>query len=301
MRKDINRRLRRRGAARQDYDFLKEHGVAAIFGPGTNVLDAARAVLDLMEGSPPQRLSGGACLSADALVQASFSSCGLGGPGSAVVSPLHSPPAWGRPWANPPPPPPPSPPNPHPPAPPPPPPRPPWPAAAPRFADRENRPAPPAPRCCWARPGSATSNMAWWKFGSNFSPSGVSFRTPWRSSVDSMSRSVICNADDQRLEAASSLSLAFLWDGLQGPLQIVRHRQHVAARKRRRHRSWHRPRRVACAGADFPLSAASRSARSFNSSFSSREPQQHIPLRLARRSAHRAPHRRPWTRGSCSR
>lgn len=35
---------------RQDYDFLKEHGVAAIFGPGTNVLDAARAVLDLMEG-----------------------------------------------------------------------------------------------------------------------------------------------------------------------------------------------------------------------------------------------------------
>jgi methylmalonyl-CoA mutase len=35
---------------RQDYDFLKEHGVAAIFGPGTNILDAARAVLDLMEG-----------------------------------------------------------------------------------------------------------------------------------------------------------------------------------------------------------------------------------------------------------
>ncbi len=35
---------------RQDYDYLKEHGVAAIFGPGTNVLDAARAVLDLMEG-----------------------------------------------------------------------------------------------------------------------------------------------------------------------------------------------------------------------------------------------------------
>lgn len=35
---------------RQDYDFLKENGVAAIFGPGTNVLDAACAVLDLMEG-----------------------------------------------------------------------------------------------------------------------------------------------------------------------------------------------------------------------------------------------------------
>ena len=35
---------------RQDYDFLKEHGVAAIFGPGTNVLEAARAVIDLVEG-----------------------------------------------------------------------------------------------------------------------------------------------------------------------------------------------------------------------------------------------------------
>jgi methylmalonyl-CoA mutase len=35
---------------RQDYDFLKERGVAAIFGPGTNILDAARAVIDLMEG-----------------------------------------------------------------------------------------------------------------------------------------------------------------------------------------------------------------------------------------------------------
>jgi methylmalonyl-CoA mutase len=35
---------------RQDYDFLMEHGVAAVFGPGTNVLDAARAVLDLLEG-----------------------------------------------------------------------------------------------------------------------------------------------------------------------------------------------------------------------------------------------------------
>ena len=35
---------------RQDYEFLKEHGVAAVFGPGTNVLDAARSVLDLLEG-----------------------------------------------------------------------------------------------------------------------------------------------------------------------------------------------------------------------------------------------------------
>ena len=35
---------------RQDYDYLKQHGVAAIFGPGTNVLEAARAVIDLVEG-----------------------------------------------------------------------------------------------------------------------------------------------------------------------------------------------------------------------------------------------------------
>ncbi|UJW74809.1 methylmalonyl-CoA mutase [Rhizobium sp. SL42] len=35
---------------RQDYDFLIEHGVSAVFGPGTNVMDAARAVLDLLEG-----------------------------------------------------------------------------------------------------------------------------------------------------------------------------------------------------------------------------------------------------------
>lgn len=35
---------------RQDYQFLTDHGVAAVFGPGTNVLDAARAVLDLIEG-----------------------------------------------------------------------------------------------------------------------------------------------------------------------------------------------------------------------------------------------------------
>ncbi|TPJ57991.1 methylmalonyl-CoA mutase [Mesorhizobium sp. B2-7-1] len=35
---------------RQDYKYLHDHGVAAVFGPGTNVLHAAHAVLDLMEG-----------------------------------------------------------------------------------------------------------------------------------------------------------------------------------------------------------------------------------------------------------
>jgi methylmalonyl-CoA mutase len=35
---------------RQHYQFLLDHGVAAVFGPGTNVLEAARAVLDLMQG-----------------------------------------------------------------------------------------------------------------------------------------------------------------------------------------------------------------------------------------------------------
>lgn len=35
---------------RQDHQFLLDHGVAAVFGPGTNVLDAARSVLDLLEG-----------------------------------------------------------------------------------------------------------------------------------------------------------------------------------------------------------------------------------------------------------
>ena len=34
----------------QHYQFLLDNGVAAVFGPGTNVLDAARAVLDLLEG-----------------------------------------------------------------------------------------------------------------------------------------------------------------------------------------------------------------------------------------------------------
>jgi methylmalonyl-CoA mutase len=36
---------------RQDYQFLLDHGVAAVFGPGTNVMEAGRAVLDLMQGN----------------------------------------------------------------------------------------------------------------------------------------------------------------------------------------------------------------------------------------------------------
>jgi methylmalonyl-CoA mutase len=35
---------------RQDYDYLIENGVAAVFGPGTNVLDAANSIVDLLEG-----------------------------------------------------------------------------------------------------------------------------------------------------------------------------------------------------------------------------------------------------------
>ena len=35
---------------REDYAFLKAHGVAEVFGPGTNVLDAVRSVLDVLEG-----------------------------------------------------------------------------------------------------------------------------------------------------------------------------------------------------------------------------------------------------------
>ncbi len=35
---------------RADYDFLKAAGVAEVFGPGTNVLDAMRSVMDLLEG-----------------------------------------------------------------------------------------------------------------------------------------------------------------------------------------------------------------------------------------------------------
>ena len=32
----------------QDYDVLHDAGVAAVFGPGTNIPDAARKVLDLL-------------------------------------------------------------------------------------------------------------------------------------------------------------------------------------------------------------------------------------------------------------
>ena len=35
---------------RQDYDYLKQNGVAAVFGPGTNVLDAANSIISLLEG-----------------------------------------------------------------------------------------------------------------------------------------------------------------------------------------------------------------------------------------------------------
>jgi methylmalonyl-CoA mutase len=35
---------------RQDYQYLLDNGVAAVFGPGTHVLEAARAVVDLMQG-----------------------------------------------------------------------------------------------------------------------------------------------------------------------------------------------------------------------------------------------------------
>ncbi len=40
---------------RQDYQFLMDHGIAAVFGPGTNVLDAANSVLDLLEGKRRNR------------------------------------------------------------------------------------------------------------------------------------------------------------------------------------------------------------------------------------------------------
>ena len=34
----------------QDYEFLKKAGVAAIYGPGTNIPEAAREVLGLIRG-----------------------------------------------------------------------------------------------------------------------------------------------------------------------------------------------------------------------------------------------------------
>jgi methylmalonyl-CoA mutase len=40
---------------RRDYDDLYRSGVAAVFGPGTNVLEAARAILDLIEGRRSNR------------------------------------------------------------------------------------------------------------------------------------------------------------------------------------------------------------------------------------------------------
>jgi len=39
----------------QDYDFLYENGIKAIFGPGTNIPEAARDVLRLIRGSIPNR------------------------------------------------------------------------------------------------------------------------------------------------------------------------------------------------------------------------------------------------------
>jgi methylmalonyl-CoA mutase len=38
----------------QDYDFLKRAGVAAIFGPGTNIPEAARQVLTLIRARHKQ-------------------------------------------------------------------------------------------------------------------------------------------------------------------------------------------------------------------------------------------------------
>jgi len=39
----------------QDYEALRKAGVAEIFGPGTNVLEAAAAVLDRIEGKLSNR------------------------------------------------------------------------------------------------------------------------------------------------------------------------------------------------------------------------------------------------------
>lgn len=40
---------------RQDYEFLYDCGVSAIFGPGSNILESARSVLDLIEGKRRNR------------------------------------------------------------------------------------------------------------------------------------------------------------------------------------------------------------------------------------------------------
>jgi len=39
----------------QDYEYLYKHGVKAIFGPGTNIPDAAQNILGLIRGSNAQR------------------------------------------------------------------------------------------------------------------------------------------------------------------------------------------------------------------------------------------------------
>jgi methylmalonyl-CoA mutase len=41
----------------QDYDFLRDAGVAAVFGPGTNILEAAGSVLDLLSETSPDTRS----------------------------------------------------------------------------------------------------------------------------------------------------------------------------------------------------------------------------------------------------
>ncbi|WP_174802753.1 methylmalonyl-CoA mutase [Martelella limonii] len=40
---------------RKDYDYLLENGVAAVYGPGTNVLDSANSLIDLLEGKRRNR------------------------------------------------------------------------------------------------------------------------------------------------------------------------------------------------------------------------------------------------------
>jgi methylmalonyl-CoA mutase len=35
----------------QDYNYLKQHGIRAIFGPGTNIAVAAREVLGMIRGT----------------------------------------------------------------------------------------------------------------------------------------------------------------------------------------------------------------------------------------------------------
>jgi methylmalonyl-CoA mutase len=37
----------------QDYDFLREHGAGAIFGPGTNIIEAAAELLRLLGHNMP--------------------------------------------------------------------------------------------------------------------------------------------------------------------------------------------------------------------------------------------------------